>query len=89
MYVPAAFAEPEARVLLDFIEAHPLGALVTAAPVTVPSAERGAPGLFATHLPLVLDRTRGPHGVLQGHFARANPHVAQATDAAATGARRS
>ena len=70
MYVPPAFAEPEPSVLLDFIEAHPLGALVTAAPHAA-----GGAGLFATHLPLVLDRTRGPHGVLQGHFARANPHA--------------
>jgi transcriptional regulator len=81
MYIPPAFAEPESRVLLDFIEAHPLGALVTCAP-----ADGGAPALFATHLPLVLDRTRGPHGVLQGHLARANPHVAHVAGAAAWGA---
>lgn len=73
MYVPAAFSEPDPGVLHDFIEAHPLGALVTAAP-----AHDGGPTLFATHLPLVLDRTRGPHGVLQGHFARANPHAGRA-----------
>lgn len=80
MYVPAHFAEPDTQVLLDFIEAHPLGVLVTAAP-----ADDGAPSLFATHLPLVLDRTRGTHGVLQGHVARANPHVAHAARAATAG----
>lgn len=53
--------------MLAFVEAHPLGVLVTA-----------APGLFATHLPLLLDRSRGPYGVLQGHVARANPHAATA-----------
>lgn len=71
MYTPPAFAEHEPQVMLDFIEAHPLGALVTAAPDAA-----GVPRLLATHLPLVLDRTRGPHGVLQGHVARANPHAA-------------
>jgi transcriptional regulator len=70
MYIPAAFAEPDPEVMLAFVEAHPLGALVTAAP-----AAAGRTGLFATHVPLVVDRTRGPHGVLQGHVARANPHA--------------
>ena len=49
MYIPPSNAEHRPEVLLDFIEAHPLGALVTAS----------ADGLFATHLPLVLDRARG------------------------------
>lgn len=64
MYIPKTNAENRPEVMLDFIEAHPLGALVTA------SAE----GLFATHLPLVLHRARGERGVLEGHVARANPH---------------
>jgi transcriptional regulator len=64
MYNPSSFAEHDVAVMYDFIEAHPLGALVTASPG----------GLFATHLPLVLDRALGPHGTLQGHVARANPH---------------
>ena len=64
MYVPPAFAEERPEVLLDFVDAHPLGVLVTA-----------SPALYATHLPLLLDRTRGPFGVLQGHVARANPHA--------------
>ena len=68
MYVPAAFAEDRPEVMLDFVEAHPLGALVTASPT-----------LFATHLPLLLDRTRGALGVLQGHVARANPHAGAAS----------
>ena len=64
MYIPPSFAEHDVALMQAFIEAHPLGALVTASPS----------GLFATHLPLVLDRERGTHGTLQGHIARANPH---------------
>ena len=64
MYIPSSNAEHRLDVLHDFIESYPLGTLVTA------SGE----GLFATHLPLVLDRARGAHGTLEGHVARANPH---------------
>ena len=64
MYIPSSNAEHRPEVMLDFIEAHPVGALVTATPE----------GLFATHLPLVLHRDRGPHGTLEGHVARASPH---------------
>lgn len=71
MYVPTSFAEPDPTVLRDFITAHPLGALVTGSPTF---------GLYATHLPLLIDRHRGPHGVLQGHIARANPHHRMAGD---------
>ncbi len=35
----------------------------------------GEAGPFATNLPLLLDRTRGKHGVLLGHLARANDHA--------------
>ena len=64
MYIPATNAEHRPEVMLDFIEAHPLGALVTAT----------TEGLFATHLPLVLDRAAGEFGTLRGHVARANAH---------------
>src|SRR3954471_14217726 len=52
------------------MEAHPLAALVTS------SSE----GLVATHLPLLVDRTRGALGTLAGHIARANPQQRQARD---------
>ena len=68
MYIPPSFSEQRPEVMLDFIEAHPLGALVTAS----------ADGLFATHVPFVLDRSAGPHGTLRAHLARANPHSARA-----------
>ena len=62
MYIPASNAEHRPEVMCDFIDAHPLGMLVT-----LSGGE-----LFATHLPMLLDRARGAHGVLQGHIARAN-----------------
>lgn len=64
MYIPASNAETRPESILDYVEEHPFGALVTA----------GTDGLFATHLPWVLDRSRGAAGVLHGHIARANPH---------------
>jgi transcriptional regulator len=70
MYNPPSFAERDVAVMHEFIEAHPLGALVTAP----------ASGLFATHLPFVLDRELGTYGTLQGHIARANPHHELAGD---------
>jgi transcriptional regulator len=63
MYVPPHFAETDPVKLFDFIEAHSFGLLVSQAD--------GRP--FASHLPLLLDRTAGPHGGLRGHMARANP----------------
>ena len=64
MYIPPAFREDRADVLHDFIRRYAFGTLV--------SAVGGEP--FATHLPFLLDATRGEHGALLGHMARANPH---------------
>jgi len=64
MYNPPAFAESRTEVLYDLVEARPFGALVTLSPH----------GLFATHLPFVVDRASGPLGTLRGHVARENPH---------------
>lgn len=69
MYIPSSFAEEDVSTLHAFVEAHPLATLVTAV--------GGAEGLFATHLPLLLDRTTGRFGRLVGHIARANPHARQ------------
>lgn len=69
MYIPSSFAEEDVSTLHAFVEAHPLATLVTAV--------GGAPGLFATHLPLLLDPSTGPFGRLVGHIARANPHARQ------------
>jgi transcriptional regulator len=67
MYVPAAFAETDVAKLHDFIEQNSFGLLV--------SQVDDLP--FATHLPLLLDRTAGPLGGLVGHMARANPQGRQ------------
>jgi len=76
MYIPSSNVEQRHEVIFDFIDAHPLGALVTASP----SGE-----LFATHLPWLVDRSAGEHGMLRGHVARANPphRVPRAEDAEA------
>ena len=69
MYVPAAFRETDREKQFDLIEQNSFGLLV--------SMHQGEP--FATHLPLLLDRTAAPNGRLVGHVARANPqwHEAQ------------
>ena len=64
MYVPRHFAEDDPDRLAALIAAHDFATLFT----------DGSGGPFATHLPLLLDRTRGPRGTLIGHVARANPH---------------
>jgi transcriptional regulator len=72
MYLPNSFAERDLPTLFAFMEAHPLATLVTTS----------ATGLFATHLPLIVDRSAGPMGTLFGHVARANPHSRYVTDGA-------
>jgi transcriptional regulator len=68
MYIPPHFAETDLPTLHDFIEQHSFGLLV--------SQVDGLP--FASHLPLLLERTAGPHGSLVGHMARANPQWREA-----------
>jgi transcriptional regulator len=62
MYQPAHFSETRLEVLQGLIATHPLGALVTL----------GSAGLDANHIPFELDPAISPHGLLQGHVARAN-----------------
>ncbi len=64
MYVPRHNREDDPEVLRAFVAAHPFATLTSA----------GARGPEATHMPLLLDASRGPHGTLIGHIARANPH---------------
>jgi transcriptional regulator len=63
MYLPSHFREDRLDVLHEFIERHPLGALVAA-----PNGE-----LTADHLPMLLARSEGEKGTLHGHVARSNP----------------
>jgi transcriptional regulator len=66
MYVPAAFAVTDATLLTRLIRDNAFATLIS-----------GGPGadLVASHLPLLYDPARGPHGTLRGHLARANPQV--------------
>ena len=62
MYVPKYHEESDLSVLHALVKAHPLGTWVTYS-----DAE-----LMANHIPFLLDTTRGKHGTLIGHVARAN-----------------
>ena len=62
MYVSKHHKLNDHDAVLALMEAHPLGAWVCHA----------KEGLLANHVPFYLDRTRGPHGTLLGHVARAN-----------------
>lgn len=62
MYIPKANEETRLEVLHDLIESHPLASLVT----------MGSSGLFASHLPMVLERESATHGLLKAHLSRAN-----------------
>lgn len=63
MYIPQAFRNDDQATLHAFMRQYSFATLVT-----------GGADPFATHLPLLLDGSRGPHGTLVGHFARPNPH---------------
>ena len=68
MYIPAAFRETDTARMHEFMCEHSFALLTT-------HSERG---LVASHLPLLVDATRGPLGTLAGHFAKANDQVADA-----------
>jgi transcriptional regulator len=63
MYIPPAFAEQRFDVLHEFMIAHPFVTLVT----------RGAGGLIASHVPVVLLRSGGAFGTIRLHLAKPNP----------------
>jgi transcriptional regulator len=62
MYIPKANEEKRFPVMRELIAAQPLATLVTL----------GSAGLFATHLPMVLDDDGSEFGILRGHVARGN-----------------
>ncbi|HEX4148339.1 MAG TPA: FMN-binding negative transcriptional regulator [Pirellulales bacterium] len=64
MYIPAHFRESDQIKLFGLIEQNSFGLLIS----------QLNDELFASHLPLLVDRQSGPHGTLIGHMARANPH---------------
>ena len=61
MYVTKHHQLTEQGAILALIEAHPLAAWVC----------HSKDGLMANHIPFFLDRSRGKHGALMGHVARA------------------
>ena len=63
MYLPAHFTEKDEAKIAAVIRANSFATLVT--------FDGAAP--FASHVPLVFQPARGPHGTLIGHVARANP----------------
>ena len=74
MYIPKHFREDRLDVLHRIIEDESFATLVTSTP----------DGIIATHIPFLLDRSRGPLGTLRGHVARANPHWQHLTNGTET-----
>ncbi|MFY0612969.1 MAG: FMN-binding negative transcriptional regulator [Hyphomicrobiaceae bacterium] len=64
MYCPPAFKVEETDEILDHIDRSGLAMLIS----------NGADGPLVSHVPMVLDRSRGAHGMLAGHLAKANGH---------------
>jgi transcriptional regulator len=65
MYLPDSFREASLQRLYRFIDQNSLATIIT------PSPE----GLHCSHVPVLLQPQADSPGVLQGHFARANPHA--------------
>lgn len=63
MYLPSHFEQNDPMALRALMTAHPFATWVCVVD--------GQP--LVNHLPLHFDGTRGPHGTLIGHVARANP----------------
>src|SRR5579859_2776773 len=64
MYRPKLFCEDDLPTLQTLMHDYGFAALITQQPENE---------LFATHMPFVLDTTRGPYGTLLAHMARPNP----------------
>jgi transcriptional regulator len=62
MYIPRHNEEKRIPVMQALIVSHPLAILVTV----------GSQGLFASHIPMVLENDGSEFGLLKGHISRAN-----------------
>jgi transcriptional regulator len=62
MYVPKLFENKDTESILEFIQKHPFGILIT----------QGVENIVATHIPLLLYKLESGNYVLRGHIARAN-----------------
>jgi transcriptional regulator len=68
MYTPSFNQFADRSLLIEAMRAYSFAILFG------PQADaNGAAPLAATHLPMVV-KDEGPHGLLEGHFAKANPH---------------
>lgn len=68
MYTPKFNQVSDRALLIETMRAYSFAILIG------PQTSTEANGtVVATHLPLVV-KDEGPHGVLEGHFAHANPH---------------
>lgn len=65
MYTKPELAPPSREEVFDLIRATTFATIVSA----------GAEGLVASHLAFLVDPSRGEHGTLRSHLARANPHT--------------
>ncbi len=68
MYAPKFNQVADRAILIEAMRSYSFAILFG----PKPDSETAAP-LTATHLPLVV-KDSGPHGLLEGHFALANPH---------------
>src|SRR5579863_5280586 len=68
MYTPKFNQVSDRAILIEAMQAYSFAILI--GPLGS-SAETAAH--HATHLPLVV-KDEGPHGMVEGHFAKANPH---------------
>lgn len=63
MYIPRHNEEKRVSVMHALMVAEPLATIVTL----------GASGLFASHIPMILEENGSEFGLLKGHISRANP----------------
>jgi len=68
MYTPRFNQVSDRAILFEAMRAYSFAILIGPLDETI-----GASQHHATHLPLVV-RDEGPYGVIEGHFAKANPH---------------
>ncbi len=68
MYTPRFNQVSDRAVLLEAMRAYSFAILIGPLDSSADTAAH-----HATHLPLVI-KDEGPHGILEGHFAKANPH---------------
>jgi transcriptional regulator len=74
MYIPKFNQVSDRAILFEAMRAHPFAILFGPLPV-----QEALHTCAATHLPLVV-KDEGEHGVLEGHFARANSHWSALAD---------